>query len=209
MARLPDLMQFAQLHGIKIATISDLIAYRRKYDSLVRRDLQTKITSEFGGEFDLTVYVNTVEYAEHIALVKGDITTPEPVLVRMHAVNIVDDLIGAHVGSGNLFHAAMSIIGEEGRGVLVLIRDTRPTVVSDTLSSQLEPPGPQSEPGTKRLIEYGVGAQILLDLGVREMVLLSNSPTPKIVGIEGYGLKVVGQRQISPTAAVRKAADGR
>ena len=207
MARLTDLMQFAQLHGIKIATISDLIAYRRKHDNLVRRDVQTKILSEFGGEFDLTVYVNTLEYAEHIALVKGDITTPEPVLVRMHAVNIVDDLIGAHVGSGNLFHAAMSIIGEEGRGVLVLIRDTRPTVVSDTISSQLAPPEPEA--GARRLIEYGVGAQILLDLGVRDMVLLSNSPIPKIVGIEGYGLRVVGQRQISPAAAVRRTADGR
>ena len=200
MARLPDLVQFAQLHGLKIATIADLIAYRRKYDNFIRRDVRTQIKSEFGGEFDLTVYVNTIEYAEHIALVKGDVTTDEPVLVRMHAVNIVEDLVGAHVGSGSLFHKAMERIGKEGRGVLVLIRDTRPTVVTDTIAKTARDQSDQSEQeGARRLLEYGVGAQILLDLGVRDMILLSNSPVRKIVGLEGYGLQVVGQEPIDET----------
>ncbi len=198
MARLPDLVQFAQLHGLKIATIADLIAYRRKYDNFIRRDVRTQIKSEFGGEFDLTVYVNTIEYAEHIALVKGDVTTDEPVLVRMHAVNIVEDLVGAHVGSGSLFHKAMERIGKEGRGVLVLIRDTRPTVVTDTIAKTAREQSEQE--GARRLLEYGVGAQILLDLGVRDMILLSNSPVRKIVGLEGYGLQVVGQEPIDEPA---------
>ena len=194
MARLPDLVRFAQFHGLKIATIADLIAYRRKYDSFIRRDVHTQIRSEFGGAFDLTVYVNTIEYAEHIALVKGDVTTDEPVLVRMHAVNIVDDIIGAHAGSGSLFHKAMERIGKEGRGVLVLIRDTRPTVITDTIARTARDRSEQD--GTRRLIEYGVGAQILLDLGVRDMILLSNSPVRKIVGLEGYGLRVAGREPI-------------
>ena len=194
MARLPDLVRFAQFHGLKIATIADLIAYRRKYDSFIRRDVHTQIRSEFGGAFDLTVYVNTIEYAEHIALVKGDVTTDEPVLVRMHAVNIVEDIIGAHAGSGSLFHKAMERIGKEGRGVLVLIRDTRPTVITDTIARTARDRSEQD--GTRRLIEYGVGAQILLDLGVRDMILLSNSPVRKIVGLEGYGLRVAGREPI-------------
>ncbi len=206
MARLPDLVQFAQLHGLKIATIADLIAYRRKHDNFIRRDVRTRIESEYGGAFDLTVYVNTIEYAEHIALVKGDVTTDEPVLVRMHAVNIVEDLVGAHVGSGSLFHKAMERIGKEGRGVLVLIRDTRPTVVTDTIAKTARDQSEQSEQeGARRLLEYGVGAQILLDLGVRDMILLSNSPVRKIVGLEGYGLQVVGQEPIDETHRASRA----
>ena len=186
------------MHNIRIATIADLIAYRRKWDNLISRNLKTQINSEFGGEFDLSVYINTMEYAEHIALVKGDVSTSEPVLVRMHAVNVVEDLIGAHVGSGSLFHKAMSRIGEEGRGVLVLIRDTGPTVVTDTLRRAGKSSGKKG--GRRRLIEYGVGAQILLDLGVRDMILLSNSPARKIVGLDGYGLRVVGHQLIDPDA---------
>ncbi len=195
MARLPDLLQFAQLHGLKIGTIADLIAYRRKYDNMIRRQMETKITSQFGGEFDLTVYVNTLQYAEHIALVKGDVSTPEPVLVRMHAVNIVEDVIGAHVGNGTLFHKAMEKIGEEGRGVLVLIRDTRPTVVTDQLAL-IEEASDENPDSDKRLVEYGVGAQILLDLGVKDMILLSNSSIPKVIGLDGYGLQIVGHQLI-------------
>ncbi len=195
MARLPDLLQFAQLHGLKIGTIADLIAYRRKYDNMIRRKMETTITSQFGGDFDLTVYINTLQYAEHIALVKGDVTTPEPVLVRMHAVNIVEDVIGAHVGNGTLFHKAMDKIGQEGRGVLVLIRDTRPTVVTDQLALIQEAADENSE-SDRRLVEYGVGAQILLDLGVKDMILLSNSSVPKVIGLDGYGLQIVGHQLI-------------
>ncbi|MEN6543235.1 3,4-dihydroxy-2-butanone-4-phosphate synthase [Parvibaculum sp.] len=194
MARLPDLVQFAQLHGLKIATIADLISYRRRYDHFIHRAIETELESKFGGDFKMMVYLNTVEYAEHIALVKGDISTPEPVLVRMHAMNVFDDILGASGGRSDLLKDAMDIISEEGRGVIVLIRDTTATVVSDLLlrkGENIEQRMP------RRLREYGVGAQILLDLGVHDMILLSDTDR-SIVGLDGYGLKIVGQRPISP-----------
>lgn len=202
MARLPDLVQFAQLHGLKIATIADLIAYRRRYDHFIHRAIETELESKYGGEFKMMVYLNTVEYAEHIALVKGDISTPEPVLVRMHAINVFDDLLGAAGTRSDLLKDSMQIIDEEGRGVIVLIRDTTATIVSDLLlrkGENIEQRMP------RRLREYGVGAQILLDLGVHDMILLSDTDR-SIVGLDGYGLKIVGQRPIS---AKQRPADGR
>lgn len=199
MARLPDLVQFAQLHGLKIATIADLIAYRRRYDNFIHRAIETELDSEYGGEFKLMVYLNTVEYAEHIALVKGDISGPDPVLVRVHAINVFDDILGASGPRSEILKESMRIISEEGRGVIVLIRDTTATVVSDMLLRKGEG-GEQGMP--RRLREYGVGAQILLDLGIHDMVLLSDTDR-SIVGLEGYGLKVVGQRSLTAGAKTR------
>jgi 3,4-dihydroxy 2-butanone 4-phosphate synthase/GTP cyclohydrolase II len=193
MARLPDLVQFAQLHGLKIATIADLIAYRRRYDNFIHRAIETELESEYGGEFKMMVYLNTVEYAEHIALVKGDISGPDPVLVRVHAINVFDDILGATGPRSHLLEESMRVISEEGRGVIVLIRDTTATVVSDMLLRKGEG-GEQGMP--RRLREYGVGAQILLDLGIHDMVLLSDTDR-SIVGLEGYGLRVVGQRPLA------------
>jgi 3,4-dihydroxy 2-butanone 4-phosphate synthase/GTP cyclohydrolase II len=192
MARLPDLIVFAQAHGIKIATIADLIAYRLRYDHLVKRVAETTIDSAHGGSFDLKVYATTVDPAEHVALVKGDVGSGGPVLVRVHAVSTLDDVLGAGGHRDTLVHKAMDIIGKDGRGVIVLIRESRPDAISSRLTRE---PGPDRS-GQQRLIEYGVGAQILLDLGVREMVLMSNAPARKIVGLEGYGLKVVGHRAL-------------
>ena len=205
MARLPDLVQFAQLHGLKIGTIADLIAYRRRYDHFIHRAIETELESNYGGEFKMMVYLNTVEYAEHIALVKGDISTPEPVLVRMHATNVFDDVLGAHGSRADMLKDSMRIISEEGRGVIVLIRDTDATVVSDLLLRKGEGVD-QSMP--RRLREYGVGAQILLDLGIREMILLSDTDRSigSIVGLEGYGLSVAGQRPITTKAEGAKTA---
>lgn len=193
MARLPDLVQFAQLHGLKIATIADLIAYRRRYDNFIHRAIETELESEYGGEFKMMVYLNTVEYAEHIALVKGDISGPEPVLVRVHAINVFDDILGATGPRSHILEESMRVIAEEERGVIVLIRDTTATVVSDMLLRKGEG-GEQGMP--RRLREYGVGAQILLDLGIHDMVLLSDTDR-SIVGLEGYGLRVVGQRPLA------------
>jgi 3,4-dihydroxy 2-butanone 4-phosphate synthase/GTP cyclohydrolase II len=193
MARLPDLVQFAQLHGLKIATIADLIAYRRRYDHFIHRAIETELDSRHGGEFKMMVYLNTVEYAEHIALVKGDISTPEPVLVRMHAMNIFDDLLGASGPRSDILKESMQMIADEGRGVIVIIRDTTATVVSDLLLRKGEA---QDQTGPRRLREYGVGAQILLDLGVHEMILLSDTDR-NIVGLEGYGLRVTSQRAVT------------
>jgi 3,4-dihydroxy 2-butanone 4-phosphate synthase/GTP cyclohydrolase II len=190
MARLPDLIGFAQRHGLKIATIADLIAYRLRYDHLVKAVAESKVESAFGGAFDLKVYGATVDPAEHVALVKGDVASGGPVLVRVHALNTIDDVISTGVRRETLVHKAMEIIGREGRGVIVLIRESRPDAISARLKQEA---GGQ---GQQRLIEYGIGAQILLDLGVREMILLSNSPARKIVGLEGYGLAVAGHRSL-------------
>jgi 3,4-dihydroxy 2-butanone 4-phosphate synthase/GTP cyclohydrolase II len=188
MARLPDLIAFAERHGLKIAAIADLIAYRLRYDHLVKVVAQTKVDSPYGGVFDLKVYATTVDTTEHVALVKGDVASGGPVLVRVHALNTIDDVVATGERRETLVHKAMEIIGREGRGVVVLIRESRPDAISARLNQEA------SGAGQQRLIEYGIGAQILLDLGVHEMVLLSNSPARKIVGLEGYGLKVVGHR---------------
>ncbi len=195
MARRPELIAFAQRHGLKIATIADLIAYRRRHDRIVERILEAPFHSRFGGDFKMHVYVNKVGYAEHIALVKGDISTPEPVLVRMHALNVLDDVLGNGTGvRGGLLQRAMDMIGKAGRGIVVLIREPTPTALSDRVRGLVA-----KGAGGRELRDYGVGAQILLDLGVRNMILLSNTRRT-IVGLEGYGLAVVGQQPIDGSA---------
>jgi len=192
MARLPDLVSFAQLHGLKVGTIADLIAYRRKHDHFLHRAIETEFETEDAGTFDMKVYINKIEYAEHIALVKGDLSGDEPVLVRMHAMNVFEDVLGKKGNRSHQLHQSLKMIEEEGRGVVVLIRDTRNTVVSDMLRGRSAHPDDEQ----RRLREIGVGAQILLDLGIRKMTLISNTP-PQIVGLEGYDLTVVGHRAIS------------
>lgn len=191
MARMPDLVKFAQFHGLKIATIADLIAYRRRHDKIVRREVEAPFTSKWGGDWRMVVYVNQVAYVEHIALVKGDISGDAPVMVRVHAVNILDDVLGDQ-GSGKAgeLHAAMDMISEHGRGVVVLVREPRPTSLSDRIRAQLD-----SRPAPAELRDYGIGAQMLLDLGVSKMILLSNTKKT-IIGLEGFGLEVVEQRAI-------------
>ncbi len=197
MARLPDLLVFAQRHGLKIGTIADLIAYRRRHESFVRVINEKMIETPHGGPFKLRVYVNSVDNTEHLALIKGDVTTPDPVLIRMHAVNILEDLfgMGRNGSRRSLVERAMRRIGKEGRGVMVVIRDVREGVIQARLA-EAAPASADGKPAGKRLIDYGIGAQILLDLGIKNMVLLSNSPTPKIVGLEGYGLNLVARRAI-------------
>jgi len=186
MARLPDLVAFAQLHNLKIGTISDLIAYRRRHDNLVRvRDTST-ITSEFGGEWEIRIYTDETQGAEHIALIKGDITTPDPVLVRMHAMDPMLDVVGTGPrGRRNEFGDAMQLIADEGRGALVLLRDVHMKLDS----------AEEASPQTLR--QYGLGAQILSSLGLHKIELLTNSPRPKVVGLDAYGLEIVGTRKIS------------
>ena len=192
MARLPDLVAFAQRHNIKVATIADLISHRMRNDRLVEADIATSFTSRFGGDFRLQVYTNVLDGVEHAVLVKGDVTTPEPVLVRVHAVNLLEDLLGDGVhGRGDQLHRAMEMIGKAGRGVIVLLREPSKTSLSDRIRISLgeEPAKPRD------LRVYGIGAQILADLGVRDMILLSNSDKT-IVGLEGYHLRVVETRPI-------------
>jgi 3,4-dihydroxy 2-butanone 4-phosphate synthase / GTP cyclohydrolase II len=191
MARLPDLVGFCQRHNLKLATIADLIAYRRRKERIVVRSIESWIESAYGGRFKMIVYTNKVAYAEHVALVKGDVAGPGPVLVRMHALNVLTDVLGErHPGHGHELHESMNLIAKAGRGVVVLIREPTPTSLTDRVKRRDGIAGAGSE-----LRDYGVGAQILLDLGVTEMTLLTNTPR-QIVGLEGYGLKVAEHRGI-------------
>ena len=186
MARLPELIGFAQKHGLKIGTISDLIAYRRRNDNLVRASDQTKIFSEFGGEWDMKVYEDETHGDQHIVLIKGDLTGDNPVLVRMHAMDPMLDIVGAGPrGRADEFGAAMKMVAKEGRGVVVLLRDTAMKIENNDNIS----------PSTLR--QYGLGAQILSSLGLSKLELLTNSPTPKVVGLEAYGLEITSTRKIS------------
>ena len=191
MARMPDLMRFCQNHSVKIAAINDLIAYRLRNDTVIERAVENEFDSRYGGRFRMVVYVNTAQYAEHIALVKGDISGAEPVMVRVQAFDILSDLLGERSSRGNVLHSAMRMIGAEGRGIVVLIREPSPTSLSDRAKVKL---GDQP-PEIVKLRAIGIGSQILRDLGVRDMILLSNSQRP-LVGLEGYGLRVVEQRGI-------------
>lgn len=192
MARLPELVEFAQHHALKIGTIADLIAYRLKNDRLVECSLKSTFKSNHGGEFKMAVYINKIVYAEHIVLIKGDVGNGLPVLVRMHALNLLDDVLSDSSGKADELHKAMRMIANEERGVIVLIREPLPTSLSDHVRKK-KGEEIKSEP---ELRDYGVGAQILLDLGVKDMILLSNTHR-NIVGLEGYGLSVVEQRSIS------------
>ncbi|MFN3615152.1 MAG: 3,4-dihydroxy-2-butanone-4-phosphate synthase [Rubrimonas sp.] len=187
MARLPDLVAFAQRHNLKIGTIADLIAHRRRHDNLIRPTAEERLDA-FGVEWRLKIFSDAPGHGEHIALVLGDVAAPGPVLTRMHVLDPLDDVIGFHRERADLVPAAMQAVAAEGRGVVVLLRDLSPTA----LTERLRPRG--ASPTTLR--QYGVGAQILLSLGVRELILLTNSSPMRIVGIEGYGLSVAGVRPL-------------
>lgn len=191
MARMPDLVPFAQLHGLKVGTIADLIAYRRRYDNLIHRAADTTFESDIGGAWRMMLYVNKAEYAEHVVLIKGNVSGGDPPLVRMHAVNLFDDVLSMAGGRSDLLSQSMKMIADEGRGIVVIIRETRNTALSDILLRREAETGPPES-----IKEYGVGAQILLDLGVKEMINLTNAEK-KVVGLDGYGLKIVESRTIS------------
>lgn len=201
MARREDLVKFAQFHNLKIGTIADLIAYRRRHDRTIERVAEMVMNSEFGDDWKLYVYANKVNYSEHVALVKGDITGSEPPLVRMHAINLFNDALGAlQSGKAGELQGAMRHIGKEGRGVIVVIREAYPTIISDRVHAMNGESSRVVVTDPSELRDYGMGAQILIDLGIRDMVLLSNSPKMRVIGIDGYGLNVVDQRPIDQKA---------
>jgi 3,4-dihydroxy 2-butanone 4-phosphate synthase/GTP cyclohydrolase II len=189
MARLPDLVTFAQHHNLKLGTIADLIAHRRLTERLVRRVEEGSYEHPAGGEWRAVVYANTVEYQEHLALIKGDVSGVEPVMVRMHAVDLLDDMTGSPHWIA--VHNAMHMIGKAGRGIVVLIREHRPTALAERVRLL----GAGAPRPTRELRDYGIGAQILLDLGVKNMILLTNRRRT-VIGLEGYGLNIVEQRAI-------------
>lgn len=189
MARLPDLVAFAQKHNLKLGTIADLIAYRRLTERLVRKVEEGVFRHAAGGDWRVIVYANTVEYQEHLVLVKGDISDGAPVMVRMHSVDLLDDMTGQPHWIA--VHNAMHMISHVGRGVVVMIREHRKTALAERVRLLSSLPRPQRE-----LRDYGIGAQILLDLGVKNMILLTNRRRT-VIGLEGYGLNILEQRTIS------------
>ncbi|HEV2530153.1 3,4-dihydroxy-2-butanone-4-phosphate synthase [Phenylobacterium sp.] len=187
MARLPDLVAFAQLHGLKIGTIADLIAYRRRTERQVERVLERPFDSAFGGRFRMIVYRNVLDETEHVVLARGKIDAEKPTLVRMHRVDMAADMLG-HVETRRDYvaKALQAIADYDGAGVAVFIRDPNPHWLSERYG---RPDANQSE---NILRDYGIGAQILLDLGVRDMTLLTSSKTV-LPGSAGYGLKILGR----------------
>ncbi len=195
MARLPDLISFAQLHGLKIGSINDLIAYRRRYDKIVERVTSHAFTSDFGGEFTAHVYRNVVTGGEHLALVKGEVgksTGDTPVLVRMHALNLLEDMLGdGQKGRAGQLQRAMEMIGAEGTGAIVLIREPGKRAMTALINRVAG--REDDEAGTEtgqELRDYGVGAQILIDLGISNLRLISNTER-NLIGLDGYGLTIV------------------
>ena len=184
MARLPDLIDFAAKHKLKIGTISDLIAYRRRHDNLVREVSVKRVTSAFGGDWVMRIFADDTQGAEHVVLTKGDLGGDTPVLVRMHALNPLEDVLGINPGTASDLHGAMQMIAAEGRGAVVLLRDTTMKLAHE------------DEAAPQVLRQYGLGAQILSALGLSEIVLVSNSKAPKIVGLDAYGLTITGSRPI-------------
>ena len=191
MARMPDLVAFAQLHGLKIGTIADLIAYRRRTERYVERVMDTPFESIHGGPFRLMLYRNTIEGAEHVALVHGKIEPGKPTLVRMHQVDFAADLLGHVEARQSYIPKALKVISDHpGAGVTVFLRDPDLHGLAERLAGVDKPVAVD-----RSIRNYGVGAQILLDLGVRDMIVMS-STRPNPAALEGYGLRIVGWRDM-------------
>jgi len=195
MARLPDLVCFAKEHDLKIASIADLIAWRRRNESLVQRTVESAITTRIGGDWRMVIYANTVSNIEHIALVKGDISAGEPILVRMHALDLMADLLGAvsEKRAGDELATAMAAIAKAGCGVIVVLRESTVSSLSSMVSQKLNMTSDTG--GNRDLRDYGVGAHILTDLGIRKMILLSDT-RPNVVSLEGYDLEITDWQRI-------------
>ena len=197
MARLPDLVKFSQLHGLKLGTIADLIAYRLRHDSIVIRTVETTLIRKFDGEFRVIVYESGINGTEHVAIVKGNVNGGEPPLVRMHALNIMNDVLrDTASGRSEELEMSLTMIAKEGRGAAVLIRDSWNSRFSNQIQlSGKSPSEPLVQPASANklpvLRDYGIGAQILLDLGISELRLMTNTKESTIKGIDGYGLKIL------------------
>lgn len=187
MARMDDLMLFAQRHGMKIGTIRDLIAYRRQYDHLVERASEAPFQSDYGGDWRAMTYRNTIDGSVHVALQKGHVDPDKPTLVRMHAISIFSDLLGRPGDKKRVLQRSMAEIGREGAGVIVLLMPSNPESLIAEVAG--------NKPGGSEFRSYGIGAQILSDLGVKDMILLSNAHR-NIIALDGYDLNIVGERPI-------------
>ena len=184
MSRLPELIAFGKKHGLKIGTISDLIKFRARNDNLVVETGREQVTSEFGGDWTQILFTDQTHGVEHVVMVKGDITTDAPVLTRTHALHEATDVLGLGPKSSKMLPRSMEIIGNEGRGVVCLFREPRHALYA------------QEEEGVKTIKQIGLGAQMLSKLGLRKLILLTDSPRTKYVGLDAYDLEITGTRPI-------------
>ncbi len=198
MARLPELITFAKQHGLKIGTIADLIAYRHTHDQLIYKASEHTIDSPFGGAFTCHIFHSKLDDVEHIALTKGDISGTEPVLVRMHGCNLMKDMLslGTDLSGAETIKKSMQAIAKAEKGALVLVRHGEKNALSSHLAELQETDSAESQGKSNKLLEYGLGAQILSSLGLKKIILLSNSTLPKIVGLDKFDLEIVGQQPI-------------
>ena len=192
MARLPELVAFAQFHNLKIGAIDELIAYRRVNERLVEQIADTPFDVRGGKGFRLVVFRNKLDGVEHTALVKGEIKADKPTLVRVHRIDFAADIMGGYGARAGLIDKALAEIEAEGAGVLVLLRDLVPDAISRRLSGE-----PAEREAEDELRVVGIGSQILRELGVGRMIVLANAPQ-KVVGLEGYGLSIDGWRGFKP-----------
>lgn len=200
MARLPELIQFAQAHGLKVGTIADLIAYRRRSEKLVRRVASAPFSSRYGGGLTIHVYRNMIDGGEHVALVKGEVRPDRNTLVRVHQVDLTADLLGwSEAHPDYVPQALKAIAAHDGQSVAVFVRDPSP----DSISKRIEG-GRKTYHDANATRDYGIGAQILLDLGVREMTLLTSSKA-KLAALEGFGLTVTDRMPMRDPAGETKA----
>jgi 3,4-dihydroxy 2-butanone 4-phosphate synthase/GTP cyclohydrolase II len=192
MARMDDLVAFAQRHALKIGTIRDLIAYRLKKDHLVEQTGEASFESRWGGVWKAKAFLNKATGTEQVALVKGEIDPSRPTLVRMHQLSLFSDAFGEITERGDLLRGAMQLIAKEGSGVIVVLNRPQPNALSTVLNARSGKGQPKD---MDELRDYGGGAQILSALGVHDMVLLTNTHHT-LVALGGYGLKIVGERPI-------------
>lgn len=204
MSRVPQLAKFARKHGFKMVTIKDLIQYRMRNECLVERLATTKMPTTFGGEFKAIIFGNKVDNTKHIALIKGDISPDEETLVRVHSECLTGDVFSSkRCDCGDQLHKAMNIIKKEGKGVILYMRQEGRGIglVNKMKAYALQDEGLDTVEANEKLgfkadmRDYGIGAQILVNLGVRKMKIMTNNPK-KLIGLEGYGLKVVGRVSI-------------
>jgi 3,4-dihydroxy 2-butanone 4-phosphate synthase/GTP cyclohydrolase II len=198
MARMDDLIPFAQTHGLKIGTIRDLIAYRRRHDHLVEMTAEMVFHSRWGGDWRAMTFRNKATGDELIALQKGKIAADQPTLVRMHTMSMFVDVFGEESERAGLLAQSMELIAREGSGVIVVINKPMQGIVSRFIRLRAEGKG-AGDPQVEELRDYGIGAQVLAELGVQDMVLLTNTHHT-LVGLQGYGLSIVGERPIPCTA---------